>query len=328
MAEEHDTDPGTGTEAGAEAGTGLNTKRPFTRADAVRAGIRPSQLGSRFRRIFRDVFIAEEVLPTRREKVEGALLLHPKGARASHVTAAQLCRVPVPDHSEVHISVARAKDRRFQPGIKCHVSPPGTDFRLQDGIPVSKPQRLFIELASMLTLVDLVVAGDAILRVFHLKAAAFREGLSRSRDYWSPAARAAAAYVRDEVDSPMETRLRMLIVLAGLPEPVVNHKLRNRDGEVLVRFDLAYPAVHQAIEYDGRPHVEVRANWESDIDRRELVQDEEWRIITVTSRGIYVEPGRTIRKIELALRRLGVRIGRLSNEWRIHFPGRQGNAAA
>ena len=73
-----------------------------------------------------------------------------------------------------------------------------------------------------------------------------------------PAARTAAqaaAYVRAKVDSPMETRLRMLVVLAGLPEPVINLEVRDEDGEVLRKYDLAYPVVKVAVEFDGQVHV-------------------------------------------------------------------------
>jgi very-short-patch-repair endonuclease len=51
-------------------------------------------------------------------------------------------------------------------------------------------------------------------------------------------------------ESPMETRLRLLIVLAGLPRPEVQYPL----PEAGVRFDLAYPDVKLAIEYDGGDH--------------------------------------------------------------------------
>ena len=43
-------------------------------------------------------------------------------------------------------------------------------------------------------------------------------------------ARRAARFVRDGVDSAMETRLRMLLVLAGLPAPEVNFILPPRPG--------------------------------------------------------------------------------------------------
>lgn len=59
----------------------MDTKHPFTRADAVAAGISPSELGSsRFRRIFRDVFIDASVPDKPIHRAVAALLLHPEGA--------------------------------------------------------------------------------------------------------------------------------------------------------------------------------------------------------------------------------------------------------
>ncbi|MCW2797723.1 hypothetical protein [Nocardioides sp.] len=301
----------------------LDTKRPFTRADALAAGISPRLLrGSRFRRIFRGVHISSSVTPHDDERVTAALMLHPKDTWASHVTGAAWCRVAVPPSSTTHVSVTRAKDRRWQPGLKPHVAPPGTKTRTWRGILVSAPIRMFVELASMLDLVDLVVAGDSMLRVFGLKAEELVAGLEKTRDYWSPAARYAGKFVRDGVDSPMETRLRMLIVLAGLPEPQVNVKVREHDGNVILRFDLGYPSLRLAFEYDGRQHVEIIKNWERDIDRGDLVDKAEWRILKVTAKGIYVEPGRTIERVRNALERCGVKLPEPSDEWRTHFPGR------
>lgn len=301
----------------------LDTKRPFTRADAVAAGISPHLLrGSRFRRIFRGVYIASNVRPHDDERVLAALMIHPKGAWASHVTGAAWCGVAVPASSTTHISVVDPKDRRWQPGLKPHVAPPRTKTRTWRGVLVSTPIRMFIELASMLDLVDLVVAGDSMLRVLGLTAEQLVTGLAKTRDYWSPAARYAAQFVRDDVDSPMETRLRMLIVLAGLPEPQVNVKVREQDGNVILRFDLAYPSVRLAVEYDGRQHVEIIENWESDLDRGDLVDEAEWHILKVTAKGIYVDPGRTVERVRRALERCGLKLPQLSDEWRTHFPGR------
>jgi hypothetical protein len=59
----------------------------------------------------------------------------------------------------------------------------------------------------------------------------------------------------------MESRLRMLLVLAGLPEPTVNHIVRDDRGNWVRRFDLAYPDLRIAIEYDGRHHIERQEQW-------------------------------------------------------------------
>jgi hypothetical protein len=80
----------------------------------------------------------------------------------------------------------------------------------------------------------------------------------------------------------METRLRMLIVLAGLPEPQVNLTLRAGDGTPLRRYDLCWPEVRVIVEYDGRHHVEREEQWEADLDRREADDDDGWRTLIVT----------------------------------------------
>jgi hypothetical protein len=88
----------------------------------------------------------------------------------------------------------------------------------------------------------------------------------------------------------METRLRMLIVLAGLPEPAVNLILRDELGAPIRRYDLPYRASRTAVEYDGRHHIERKSQWESDIERREAIDSDNHRLLVVIARGIYVEP--------------------------------------
>ena len=54
-------------------------------------------------------------------------------------------------------------------------------------------------------------------------------------------------------ESAGETRCRLALVLRGLPCPQVQYRVRDRDGRVVMRVDLAYPEIKLAIEYDGRP---------------------------------------------------------------------------
>ena len=69
-----------------------------------------------------------------------------------------------------------------------------------------------------------------------------------------PQTRRAAGLARKDVDSPTETRLRLLLVLAGPPEPTVNMILRARDGSWRRRYDLAYEEFWLIIKNDGRQH--------------------------------------------------------------------------
>jgi hypothetical protein len=122
----------------------------------------------------------------------------------------------------------------------------------------------------------------------------------------------------------METRLRMLLVLSGLPEPEVNLTLRDEYGEPVRRFDLCWPSVRVAVEYDGRHHVAREEQWESDLRRREAMDDEDWRLLVVVSSGIYQDPEQTVRRVWVLLRARGLTglASRPSDAWRPHFPGR------
>ena len=182
---------------------------------------------------------------------------------------------------------------------------------------------LFVELAEELSLVELVVAGDWMVRRHRVRVADLRREPRRPRSV-RPTGTAAARFVRAKVDSPMESRLRMLIVLAGLPEPEVNMTVRMVAGQEVRRFDLCWPEVRVIVEYDGRHHVEVIEQWESDLDRREEIDDDEWRILVIVASGIYVDPARTVRRIFRLLERRGLEglPERPSEDWRPHFPGR------
>lgn len=303
----------------------VDLRRPFTRADAVRAGIDPKILRtSMFRRIFRGVYIAADVPESPLVRAEAALVIHPPSAFVSHTTAAALRGLPVPPDPLIHVTVARDGDRRYRPEIRNHVRRAEPRVKVRGGrIRLSDPFQMFIELASMLSLVDLAVVGDALIRLLDCAPERLGEECRQSGDPHAAAALRAAQYVRAEVDSPMETRLRMLIVLSGLPEPEVNHKLRDEYGHVVRRLDLSYPALRLIVEYDGRQHIERKQNWDSDLDRREEFDDDGWRIVVVTAKGIYREPERTLGRIRKALKARGCPNlpARLSDDWRPHFPG-------
>ena len=119
----------------------------------------------------------------------------------------------------------------------------------------------------------------------------------------------------------METRVRLLVVLSGLPEPVLQHVVSTRAGTR--RLDLAWPAVRVALEYDGRHHIEREGQWRGDLVRREELEGERWRFVVVVAADVYATPDATVRRVETALRRAGVRVRASSNEWRRHFPARQ-----
>ena len=298
----------------------LDLRRPFTRADALAAGISPAALrGPNFRTVFRGVYIHAAVPDHPLIRVRAALMIHPPGAFASYASAGRVYDVPLPALPEEHVSVFADKDRRRRQGIRDHVVPLGREVVVVRGIPVSTPEDMFVELSEVLTLVDLVVVGDNLVRVKRTTP----DKLVARCVVAGPAAQRAAALVRDEVDSPMETRLRLLIVLAGLPEPKVNFKIFRGNGSVLYRFDLSYPGFKILVEYDGQQHRTDLDQWDADVERQDWFDRNGWMRVPVFSRGIYRRPDKTIERVAAALRSRGAKVpSRLSDDWRPHFPVR------
>lgn len=272
--------------------------------------------------MFRGVYVDASVPGSPGLRVDAALLLFHETAFASHASAARVRGVPLPTLPEEHVSVLHPDHRRARSGICCHLVG-GAEVRTVDGRRVSAVTRMLVELAELLGFVDLVIVGDHLVRrrkvtCVELGKAAAAAGGERGR-----AARRAAAFVRERVDSPMETRLRLLIVLAGVPEPQVNRVIRDLDGEPVRRYDLSWPTVRVVVEYDGRQHIEREAAWESDLDRREAMDDEGQRLLVVTAKGIYTDPGRTVERVFRVLRARGLAglPDRPRDDWRPHFPG-------
>lgn len=306
----------------------FDVRSPFTRAELAAAGLASSLLRRReFQQLVHGVWVHEDGIDDL-ALIRAALALHPEDAFASHLSAAKVLGLPTPDHLFAHVTVSDEKDRRFRPQIKPHVTIRERRVVVVGGIRTTDPIATFIDCAGWLSLVDLVVLGDALVKKFRITPAELRRTCEQSKDYYAGHASRAAEYVRTGVDSPMETRLRMLIVLAGLPEPEVDFKIYNDDGTWRRRFDLYYPGTRLIVEYDGRQHAEDPEQWDSDLERREEFDDEGRRILVVTARGIYVEPLRTLQRVRRQLVLRGMKdVPPIQPGWQQYFGRRRRRSA-
>ncbi|QIK76846.1 DUF559 domain-containing protein [Nocardioides piscis] len=303
----------------------LDPTRPFTRAAGLNSGLTRRELnGPDFRRLSHGILVSAAVADSPMLRTQAALIPFDGAGSASHCSAARVWGAPVATCPEEHITVSEPNARRRRQGVVCHVR---ADARTRDvgGIAVTELADLFVEMADELPLVELVVLGDWMLRrkgMTHQRLAAAVAAASGSA---VRRARTALGYVRRRVDSPMETRLRMLLVLAGIPEPEVNREMRDLHDEVLRRYDLCWPGVKVVVEYDGRVHIEREAGWERDLVRREAIDDDGWRLLVVVAKDIYAQPERTVQRVFKVLRDRGLAglPDRVSDDWRPHFPGRR-----
>lgn len=304
--------------------TGFDPNQPFTRQDALRAGLSDRRLaGPAYTCLFHGIYVSALAAADELVRARAALIALPEGAISGR-TAARLWGAVVPHSADVEILLAR-NQRTEMRGIRMHrpARRPPTTTHL--GLRMLTPAAVFLRLAAELELVDLVIAGDSLVRTGQVTPAQLVEAADRSSGRGARLARRAARLVRPGVDSPQETRLRLLLVLAGLPEPEVNIILRDSDGGWVYRLDLGYQQHLVAVEYDGRQHAESRAQWTKDIARREALEGRGWRMIVVLGDDLFIHPDRTIARVAAALRARGLRV-RVTPQWQRHFSVRRAAA--
>jgi hypothetical protein len=280
-------------------------------------------LGPGFTRLFHDTYVGSGKMITLRLRARTIMRRLPAATHVSHHTAVRLWGGVAPDSADIHVSMTSREARCRRAGVAAHLANPAAQTTIWDGVQVSTPVQAFLDLASVgVTLVDLVIAGDSLINANELDPKKFVAAAEAYQGRNARRARRAASLVRAGVDSPMETRIRLLIVLAGLPEPQVNFILRIAGGKWRWRFDLCYPEYKLIIEYDGRQHAFDTEQWSRDLERREWLDRDGWRILIVISEGIYGEPLRTLQRVKAALEERGARVPRsFKQEWTRHFAG-------
>ncbi|HXM58066.1 MAG TPA: DUF559 domain-containing protein [Candidatus Dormibacteraeota bacterium] len=85
----------------------------------------------------------------------------------------------------------------------------------------------------------------------------------------------------------METRLRLLLVNAGLPRPQAQAEVRDERGAFIARVDLYYPEQRLAIEYDGANH---RDRLVADDRRQNRLLAAGYRLLRFTAPDVETRP--------------------------------------
>ena len=92
--------------------------------------------------------------------------------------------------------------------------------------------------------------------------------------------RRALLEIRPRTDSARETRLRLLLVRSGLPEPEVNGAILDAAGRFIGFGDLLYRAERLLLEYDG-DHRRDEGQFNRDVDRLDDIMETGVRVIRV-----------------------------------------------
>ena len=99
-------------------------------------------------------------------------------------------------------------------------------------------------------------------------------------------------------ESPMESRLRMLLILGGLPRPEVQLSIHDGWGRFIGRPDLYYESHRLGIEYDGGLH---RYSLAEDNRRQNRLLDAGVRLLRFTAGDVHNNPDSIVLQVSRML---------------------------
>lgn len=281
---------------------------PFRGSEAVARGrlSRSMLRGPTWRRLFPDVYLHVDAPLHHRVLCEAVALTLPDGTAVGGLSAAYLWGVDLLPHA-APVTVVAPRDRRLRadPRRTVHYSTlaPG-DLTHFAGVPVTTPERTAFDLGRRGPRVDALVAVDALLHRHVITREALRT-LAAERCGWPgiPQLRDVLSLAEPLAESPMESRLRLLLLDASLPPPTAQHRVLDARGRFVARVDLAWPELRLAVEYDGDQHRE-KAQFRRDVARLNALRAAGWTVLRFTAGDVLRQPGRTARQVATVLREL------------------------
>lgn len=214
------------------------------------------------------------------------------------ITAGRLHGLWLPEVTQERIHVAtatpqtagRSMTRSQRPELVAHrfqLRP--EDLVVVDGLLVTSIARTWRDLASVLSLPDLVAAGDSALR-----AGATYEELAdavqhSSRRHNAGRARHALTLLDARSRSRPESHLRVAISGPDMPRFEVNVAVYRREGGWLAEPDLSLEAARIALEYQGEDHAS-RRRMRKDITRFVDMRRDEWLVLPYGPAEVFGQP--------------------------------------
>ncbi|WP_246162093.1 DUF559 domain-containing protein [Aeromicrobium ginsengisoli] len=214
--------------------------------------------------------------------VEAAWSALPDDAALSHISILRWLGFEAGPMFPLHFATARPL-RRFREDLVLHRYQGRLSSTFVRGVPLLGPDRTFVDCGTLLSTTELVRVGDWLVAQKHTDPATLRAYVMTSHLDGVQRARRAAELVRDGVESPRETDVRLALVGSGLAEPELNTDIFDDRGRFLARGDLVYRRWKVLVEYDGWHH--ERDAWQRQKDhlRREALEAAGWVVIVVTT---------------------------------------------
>lgn len=227
---------------------------------ALHAGVDPDEImkalrTGRLRRLQRGIYVCREDETGPLAIARAAVLASGVAdAVASHQTAARVHGIPIPaGRYPEHVTVARNQRRTRRKELIFHAR--GFDLgdaTLRENVPVTRPARTLVDMATTLPKLEAVWAIDDTVRRGLVELSDLEQCLDRRAGTpGSSLARTRVDEADGKAESILETAGRLALGEAGMPLPVAQFMVADRDG-FLAYLDGAYPKVKVGLEFDGQ----------------------------------------------------------------------------
>jgi very-short-patch-repair endonuclease len=251
-------------------------------------GARRRELTAAGRRISRGLYLSHAEENTLRVRCRAWTRLLPPDAAFGMETAVLLLGLPVPAVPRVVQVVMRPRpvlpQRR---GLRVHVRQlTEADVVDRDGLRMTSPAQLFLDLAASWPPEELMALGDGLLRAKHMTRDDVAVRLARAdRVRGVVRARDIAPRLTDRSHSGAESVIRYWLQASDLPEPELQVPVHDRFGREVTHADLGYSRWKVALEYEGRQHADAD-QFDRDIDRYSLMAADGWVVLRFARRHL------------------------------------------
>lgn len=215
-------------------------------------------------------------------------------------TAAAMYDFDTENTKVLHVLNPVGHQLRNGPGLTVHRRE-GAPLAVHRGRPVTTAAWTAIEVARTMQRPRALATLDAALRSgtctsADLAAAATqqtgRRGIVNVRDL--------IPFARPQAESAMESEARLAMLDGGLPEPVLQYEVIDRDGR-LWRLDFAWPDRRLAIEYDGFEFHSTPERLRRDRQKRAALEELGWYILSIVNDDVRRRPAELVRRIDARL---------------------------
>jgi hypothetical protein len=266
------------------------TTGPFNLEEARLHGLTKDHLlGASWRRLGGGLYALRAIADDPNVVLAAASRRLPVTAVFSGRTAAWLHGLDLPPCDPVEVTLPLDSHTSRLTGIAVRRSDVGASDRVtRRGYPTTSVVRTLADLGRRLPLAEAVAALDMGLHKRLLKSDDMRSwACAHPRYPGIGRLRRAIELAEPATESVMETRLRLLLVMARLPRPLAQVPLYDEAGDFLGRPDFYYPLHRLALEYDGSYH---RENLTRDNRRQNRLVEAGYRLLRFTAADVLSAP--------------------------------------